>query len=108
METAHLPSQRRFDAAKMQKVPIFDSDKLFFDQYCLLPGQAQRIHRHAREDKIYVVLEGTAIVHVDGEEQALTAGQAAIARAGEAHGVRNETDEPAVLLAAMAPRPTHP
>jgi mannose-6-phosphate isomerase-like protein (cupin superfamily) len=33
--------------------------------------------------------------------------QAAIARAGTEHGVRNATEEPLVLLVAMAPRPDH-
>lgn len=105
METAHLAAQRRFSPEKMQKVPVFTSDKLFFDQYCLLPGQFQKVHSHAGEDKVYVVLEGTVMFDIGGEEQEGGPGQAAIARAGVPHGVRNAGEEPAVLLVAMAPRP---
>jgi quercetin dioxygenase-like cupin family protein len=105
MEIARLDAQRRFSPEKMQKVPVFVSDKLFFDQYCLLPGQFQKVHTHGGEDKIYVVLEGEAVFDVGGETARLEAGHAVLARAGVAHGVRNDTDDRVVLLVAMAPRP---
>lgn len=105
METALLTATRRFRPEKMQKVPIFESPRFFFDQYCLLPGQFQKVHTHADEDKVYVVLEGTAVFDIGGEQQALGAGYAVMARAGVPHGVRNESDAPLVLLVTMAPRP---
>ena len=105
METVTLEQRRRFSAEKMQKCSLFDSDKCFIDQYCLLPGQAQKIHSHASEDKVYIVLVGEAVCHVAGEEQVLKAGEACIARATEAHGIRNDSDENVVALVVMAPRP---
>jgi mannose-6-phosphate isomerase-like protein (cupin superfamily) len=107
MDIANLLDQRHFDPAKMQKNPVFETDKMFIDQYCLMPGQAQKVHSHGSEDKVYIVLEGTATVHIGGEERELESMQAAIARAGTEHGVRNATEEPLVLLVAMAPRPDH-
>lgn len=105
MEYVDLLAQRRFGAEKMQKVPVFASERLLFDQYCLQPGQAQRVHSHAAEDKVYVVLEGEALFEVGGERELLAEGSAVIARAGVAHGVRNESDSELVLLVAMAPKP---
>ncbi len=105
MDYIDLPSQRRFSAEKLQKVPVFSSERLLFDQYCLGPGQAQRVHTHAAEDKIYVVLEGEALFDIGGERELLAEGSAVIARAGVPHGVRNESDSELVLLVAMAPRP---
>jgi mannose-6-phosphate isomerase-like protein (cupin superfamily) len=43
---------------------------------------------------------------VGGEEQDLGEGNAVIARAGDPHGVRNETQEDLVILVTMAPRPS--
>lgn len=106
MEYVTLEKRRRFDEAKMQKVPLFDSDKLTFDQYCLLPGQAQKVHTHDRQDKVYLVLEGEALFEVDGESELLTMGTAVIARAGVPHGVRNDSDSHLVLLVTMAPPPS--
>ncbi|MDQ4106713.1 MAG: cupin domain-containing protein [Actinomycetota bacterium] len=89
----------------MRKNSLFDSPHLFYDAYCLLPGQAQKVHAHEGSDKVYYVLEGTGRFTVGEEEQDLTKGQAVIARAGEPHGVRNASEENLVLLVTMAPRP---
>jgi len=105
METCRLADKRSFRDDKMAKNPVFDSPRMFFDQYCLRPGQAQTPHSHANEDKVYVVLEGTAVFEIAGETRALDAGTAVIARAGQPHGVRNESAANAVLLVTMAPRP---
>jgi quercetin dioxygenase-like cupin family protein len=95
-----------FSEEKMQKNSLFDSPYLFYDVYCLMPGQHQKIHAHDGSDKIYYVLEGTGRFTVGDKEQDLPIGHAVIARAGEPHGVRNETDENLVLLVTMAPRPS--
>lgn len=105
MDYVDLAGHRQFDRTKMQKVPVFTSEKLLFDQYCLLPGQAQRVHTHEGEDKVYVVLEGEALFEIGGEQELLAEGSAVIARAGVAHGVRNESDSELVLLVTMAPKP---
>ncbi len=90
----------------MQKNALFDSPHLFYDTYCLLPGQSQKVHAHDGSDKVYYVLEGTGHFTVGGEEEDLSRGRAVIARAGDPHGVSNDTDENLVLLVTMAPRPS--
>jgi len=94
-----------FSEEKMQKNALFDSPHLFYDVYCLLPGQSQKIHAHEGSDKVYFVLRGTGRFTVGDEEQDLAEGQAVIARAGDPHGVRNASEEDLVLLVTMAPRP---
>ena len=105
MEVLHLESLVRFADWKMQKIPLFDSEKYFCDLYCLKPGQDQRTHTHEESEKIYVVLRGAGLFHIGGEERELETGQAVIARPGEAHGVRNAGQQDLVLLVFMAPRP---
>jgi len=105
MEVISLDYVARFSDEKMQKVPLFDSEKYFCDLYCLRPGQDQRVHTHAESDKIYVVVRGSGLFHVGGEERVLNSGQAVVARPGEAHGVRNAGEQDLVLLVFMTPRP---
>ena len=105
MEIQNVHELIRFSDEKMQKIPIFDSEKYFFDIYCLKPGQDQRIHSHAESDKIYYVLRGNGRFHIGGDERDLAAGQAVVARPNQAHGVRNGTGEDLVLLVFMSPRP---
>ena len=105
METQNIDELIRFSEDKMQKIPLFDSEKYFCDIYCLRPGQDQRIHSHAESDKIYIVLRGSGLFHIAGEERELGRGQAVIARPGQVHGVKNKSNEDLLLLVFMTPRP---
>lgn len=96
---------RRFDAAKMQKINLFETPRFFLDVYCLEVGQAQKPHRHDGADKVYAVLEGEVRVSVGAESAVVTAGNAVLAPAGEDHGVENTGTARAALLVFMAPRP---
>src|SRR3954467_3705993 len=43
----------------------------------LRPGQRGRIHRHAHQEEVYLVLEGTLTLLVEGTEHTLSAGELA-------------------------------
>jgi quercetin dioxygenase-like cupin family protein len=45
------------------------------NQVTLQPGQRGRIHRHERQEEVYVVLEGTLTVALEGEESDLQQGE---------------------------------
>jgi mannose-6-phosphate isomerase-like protein (cupin superfamily) len=47
------------------------------NQIVLQPGQRGRIHRHERQEEVYLVLQGTLTLVVEGEELELTAGELA-------------------------------
>ncbi len=106
MENRSFADVVAFSEEKMKKNALFESPHLFYDLYCLLPGQAQKVHTHEGSDKVYCVLEGTGRFTIGDEESDLGQGNAVIARSGESHGVRNETRENLVLLVTMAPRPS--
>ncbi len=105
MNVVELSAIARFSPEKMQKVSILDTPRMFFDLYCLEPGQAQKPHRHDGSDKVYVVVEGRVRFTVDGEERDVEAGHAVVCPAGSDHGVTNPGPGRARLLVAMAPRP---
>ena len=105
MDRCRLAELQRFSNEKMQKVNLFETDRMFTDLYCLEPGQEQRAHAHGNADKVYVVIEGTARVLVGSEESDVETGTAVLAPAGVEHGVRNSSDGRVVLLVFMAPNP---
>ena len=45
------------------------------NQLVLQPRQRGRIHRHANQEEVYLVLEGTLSLLVEGEEQVLERGE---------------------------------
>jgi quercetin dioxygenase-like cupin family protein len=99
-------SQRRYDAAKMAKLNLFETERFFCDVYCLEPDQAQKQHAHIANDKVYAVLEGTVVAQVAGEERELHQGEAVLVPAGDEHGVVNRSSGRAALLVFMAPHPS--
>src|SRR5438105_4789478 len=105
MEIRNVENLIRFSDKKMQKIPLFDSEKYFFDIYCLKPGQDQRIHAHAESDKIYFVLRGQGSFHVTKNKQKLAASQTIVARPNQTHGVRNTSSNDLVLLVFITPQP---
>jgi mannose-6-phosphate isomerase-like protein (cupin superfamily) len=45
------------------------------NQMLLRPGQRGRIHRHQRQEEVYLVLSGRLTVEIEGEPQDLEAGE---------------------------------
>ncbi len=88
---------------KMKKVSLFSTARVMNDLYCLEPGQKQKVHAHAGEDKLYYILEGSGSVTVGETESPISAGQIVIAPAGEPHGIANGNDGRMNVLVFMAP-----
>lgn len=103
MDVRTLADAIAFSPEKMAKVSLFQTPRLFYDLYCLEPGQAQKVHSHATSDKVYLVLEGEVTATIGAEERVLAKGEAVIAPAGVPHGVRS--DARAVCLVVTTPPP---
>ena len=106
MTVINLADFQIFSAEKMTKHNVFETPRFFFDVYCFEPGQEQKGHVHAEQDKVYLVLEGQGTFRVAGQEQVLGAGQGTMAPAGEAHGVLNHSGSRLRVLVFMAPNPS--
>jgi mannose-6-phosphate isomerase-like protein (cupin superfamily) len=105
MDIRRLADARKFAADKLVKSSVFATARLYYDVYGLEPGQAQKVHSHAGSDKVYLVLDGRARVTVGAEEADLGPGEAVLAPAGVAHGVKNEGPERCALLVVTSPPP---
>lgn len=102
-----IAERTEFRADKMAKVALVATDRVQVDLYCLEAGQEQVPHAHADQDKVYVVLQGSARVVVDGATERLEAGEALPAPAGRVHGIANEGPQRLVALVVIAPPPRH-
>jgi uncharacterized cupin superfamily protein len=69
----------------------------------LAPGQWSTRHRHESQDELYVVLEGTGRMRVDGDLLTLAPLSAVHVEAGTLRQVFNDTDADALWLVAGAP-----
>ncbi|HEU5321487.1 MAG TPA: cupin domain-containing protein [Methylomirabilota bacterium] len=107
MTKIRVREQARFSAERMAKVALAATSRVLLDLYCLEPGQAQTVHSHADQDKIYFVLEGQGRFRLDEAEETLEAGEALAAPAGVRHGVANESGRRLLVLVLVAPPPPH-
>ena len=89
MDAKNVFSQKAFNEQKMQKVNLFETERMFCDLYCFEPGQEQKTHTHAGADKIYYVLEGRGTFHIGGESRELQEHNIVMAPADVEHGVVN-------------------
>ncbi len=105
MKVVSLSEFQQFSSEKMKKNNVFQTQRLFCDIYCFEPGQEQRSHIHAEQDKVYFVLEGQGTFQVGAEKQVLGPGEGTMAPAGEEHGVKNHTAQRLKLLVFVAPNP---
>jgi quercetin dioxygenase-like cupin family protein len=91
----------------------FESDELFtrlarelgvtafgLNVVTLAPGQRLRIHRHAHQEEVYVVIAGTLTLAVEGEERPLSVGDVGRVAPGIRRQLTNrERDRRCVVIA---------
>lgn len=65
----------------------------------LRPGQAGRIHRHERQEEVYLVLEGELALTIEGEERRLGPGELARVAPDVRRQLANRRPQKLVLLA---------
>jgi quercetin dioxygenase-like cupin family protein len=92
---------------RMAKIALATTPRAQLDVYALAPGQSQKAHVHADQDKICYVVEGRGRFTVDGAEHLLEPGEAIVARAGTSHGIDNAGAGPLVVLVVVTPPPPH-
>lgn len=90
---------------KLYKTTLFRSDALLLGLNCLEPGQTQKPHDHADQDKFYYVVEGEGVFRIGENLKSAVAGEVIWAPAGMIHGVSNEANTRLTLLVGIAPAP---
>ena len=105
MIVRQVASLAEFTPDKMGKTTIAMAESLFVGLNAFEPGQEHVAHAHAGQDKLYLVLEGSAEVRIGEEETVLSAGDAAMARSGVVHAIRNPGPNRMIVLAVLAPPP---
>jgi mannose-6-phosphate isomerase-like protein (cupin superfamily) len=94
-----------FQPDKMGKSGLAQGDHLYAGLNALEPGQEHAAHIHADQDKLYVILQGEAVVTLDGEVAQIGVGGVILANAGVPHGIRNPGPDRLIVLVVFSPPP---
>lgn len=68
------------------------------------PGAREVRHRHVRSRQFFYILDGKAVIEVDGIRHALETGHGLHVPPGAAHQFRNESDADVHFLVVSSPR----
>ena len=90
---------------KFYKTTLFSGQNLMIGLNCLEPGQVQKVHDHADQDKFYYVIEGTGHFTVGDTVAEVSTGNVVWAEAGVPHGVENKDTIRLVIIMGIAPSP---
>jgi mannose-6-phosphate isomerase-like protein (cupin superfamily) len=107
VERIRLAERTAFRDDRMARHRLASTARLHTDLYCLRPGQSQAAHVHDAQDKLYVGIDGRALIHVGSEVDWLEPGVLVLVPAGVEHGLENPTEGPFVALAIVVPPPAH-
>ena len=88
----------------------FTRDKALKDQAIkevswlrLMPGDSIGYHQHVTNEDTYVIVSGEGVFKdKDGKDRPVKAGDVAIVRKGESHGIANTGKEPLVIADVIA------
>lgn len=90
---------------KFFKATLASSPRLMLGLNCLEPGQEQKVHDHADQDKFYFVVEGEGLFTVGDQQKVASTGMVVWAPASFPHGVKNHSSQRLVILMGIAPAP---
>ncbi|QAU14280.1 cupin domain-containing protein [Halorubrum sp. BOL3-1] len=88
---------------EVETAEVVVSDDVLVKAFVLGPDAAVDPHEHADATNVFHVLEGEPTVIRDGDEETLAAPAVVENERGAVHGVRNDTNDRAVLTASLAP-----
>ncbi|MBT2118991.1 cupin domain-containing protein [Dyella sp. LX-66] len=71
---------------------------------CMPPGTAEVRHRHVRARQFFYVLEGEAVLELEGVAHRLAAREGLHVPPGAAHQMRNETDGELRFIVVSSPK----
>jgi mannose-6-phosphate isomerase-like protein (cupin superfamily) len=94
-----------FSAEKMTKATLVQGEFLFAGLNALEAGQEHALHAHADQEKLYLVLEGSAEVKIGEQSEVVSTGGMGYAAAGVPHSIRNPGPERLVVMVVMSPPP---
>ena len=105
MFVKNAAQRAQFQADRMGKSTLASGDYLFAGLNSFEAGQEHAPHVHEGQDKLYFVLEGAGEIQIGDETQRMGPGDAALAKSGVVHAIRNPGPERLIVMTVMGPPP---
>ena len=83
--------------------PLVDSDGLLVVEETMASGCSEKCHHHNKATQRFYILEGTALMKIDGQNIVLVQGMALHIQPGTDHAIANESSNEIWFLVISAP-----
>jgi quercetin dioxygenase-like cupin family protein len=83
---------------------LLAGDDLSVIEECMPPGTAEQRHRHSKSRQFFYVLEGEAVLELEGTPHRLGSGQGLHVPPGAAHQMRNDSMRGLRFLVVSSPK----
>ncbi|MFQ5860382.1 MAG: cupin domain-containing protein [Dehalococcoidia bacterium] len=83
-----------------------DAKQIRADRVICHPGDTSAKHYHLGTHKVFCVLDGQGLIHVDEENYRVSPGAVVVVQPGEVHWVENDTEANFSFVELFAPPPT--
>jgi uncharacterized cupin superfamily protein len=70
----------------------------FINYAVLLPNTTIGVHRHGNDEEVYVILEGSGVMFVDGETKDVKVGDVIVNKTYGVHGLENNSSKDLKIL----------
>jgi mannose-6-phosphate isomerase-like protein (cupin superfamily) len=91
--------------APEKSAPVLECDEAVVKCLHIDPGQQARPHAHRSAVDVMVIVQGTGVATVDGQERRVAPGDIILNPPGTLHGLRNDGSERIVWLVIQSPPP---
>lgn len=83
--------------------PLVDTDGLLVVEETMAPGCSEKRHHHNKATQCFYILEGTALMKIDGQNIVLVKGMALHIQPETDHAIANESSNEVRFLVISAP-----
>jgi mannose-6-phosphate isomerase-like protein (cupin superfamily) len=104
--THEIKAQMRGGTGEVEILHLFDREELtgksrLVAKLTMQQGCSIGFHEHGQEEEIYYILEGEGVFTENGQETIVFPGTATLTGNGSGHSIRNDQEQPLVLMAIV-------
>jgi len=105
MQTLKIDDHIEFHPKAFVRKRLFEMGELYFNMYCIQPGQKNPLHRHPNSAEVLFFVEGTGEVIVGREKKAVAAREAVYVPVNAPHEIINTGKTNMIVVLVQTPLP---
>ena len=103
MEVLNIDEMTDYAPERRVRKRLFIKERIEAEMVCYEPGQNTVEHHHIGQDEIFIIMDGSGTITVDGESRAVAKGDMIFAPADKPHAVEVDQGQRMTMVFVKAP-----